>query len=117
MNDFDVGYLVGVEVSALRIKRIPFIGGRLADWIRELIMLRQVKQDGEHLFRDLARAIEESGYMSKDDSVATTGDVIQSAIYVIDRMKDDFHGIQAYVNGNPAKKHIVMMLEGLHEKF
>lgn len=54
----------------------------------------QVRQDGEHLFVDLVRAINESGCKASDDDVSTTGGAIQTAIYVIDRLKDELDQVK-----------------------
>lgn len=66
-------------------------------------MAFQVRQDGEHLFKHLARAIRESGYMHGDDSVATTGGCIRAAIYVIDRMHVDLAAAKRRVGKSIAR--------------
>jgi hypothetical protein len=38
MSDFDLGYLAGVEVAALRVSKVPLIGKWLAAHVRKLMV-------------------------------------------------------------------------------
>lgn len=38
MSEFDLGYIAGVEIAVLRLRRIPLIGRMLATWIRKLMV-------------------------------------------------------------------------------
>lgn len=58
---------------------------------------RPVKKqwDGGHLFRELIKAMKRHPlYLAPDDDLSTTEGVLQTAIYFIDRMSDDFSSLK-----------------------
>ena len=54
--------------------------------------IRVIQQEGKmdlQLKQCLIKSLKASGYVSKDDDLKTNNGLIQTAIYVVDRMADD----------------------------